>query len=252
MQLDEKNLQTKKLKGELKMSNEILWLVLLLVNFVFILASYKIFGKRGLFTWIAISAILANIQVAVTLELFGVVATLGNVIYGTSFLATDILSEKYGKQEARKAVLIGFFTLIVTTVIMQIIMKFTPLQDSQGLMNSVTNIFKLFPRIAVASMLAFVISQWHDTFAYEFWKKKFPKDSQIWIRNNASTLLSQLIDTAIFVTIAFWGVLPKEVLLEIAITTYVIKSLIAIADTPFIYIAAKINSYVIDDINKAA
>ncbi|GAI08768.1 unnamed protein product, partial [marine sediment metagenome] len=83
-------------------------------------------GKLGLYAWIGIAVILANIQVLKTVELFALVATLGNIIYGTTFLATDILSEVYGKAEAKKAVFMGFFFMIGATAIMWICLQFIP------------------------------------------------------------------------------------------------------------------------------
>ena len=85
------------------MQNEILWLAMLLANFFLIILAYKLFGKWGLIMWIPISVIVANIQVIQTIQLFGFVATLGNIVYASSFLVTDILSENYGKKEAKKA-----------------------------------------------------------------------------------------------------------------------------------------------------
>lgn len=223
------------------MMNELLWALFMLTNFILILLGYKLFGKKGLYVWIVIAAILANVQVLKTVELFGQVATLGNIVYGTSFLATDILSEKYGKKEARKGVYIGMFTLLVTAVLMVFSLKFIP-HESDWVQESLVTIFGIIPRIALASMLAYFISQMHDTWAYEFWKKK---SRHIWVRNNASTIISQGIDTLIFTFIAFYGIYEKEVFISILITTYVFKVIVAVADTPFIYIAKKINKTIV-------
>lgn len=220
------------------MQNEILWLAMLLANFLFIILSYRLFGKWGLIIWIPISVIVANIQVIQTVELFGLVATLGNIVYASSFLVTDILSENYGKEEAKKAVWIGFFSLIAMTVLMNLALQFAPLagDDFAGVAHEATStIFSLMPRIAVASLAAYVLSQRHDVWAYHFWKKRFPKENQIWLRNNLSTAVSQLIDSTVFVAIAFWGVFETPVLWEIFITTYFLKFIVAAADTPFVY-----------------
>lgn len=220
------------------MQNELLWLVMLLANFLLIILAYRLFGKWGLIMWIPISVIVANIQVIQTVELFGLVATLGNIVYATSFLVTDILSENYGKQEAKKAVWIGFFSLISMTFLMNLALQFLPLagDDFATTAHEATStIFSLMPRIAVASLAAYLLSQRHDVWAYHFWRNHFPKDKQIWLRNNLSTMVSQLIDSIIFVAIAFWGVYEGAVLFEIFITTYVLKWVVAAADTPFVY-----------------
>lgn len=225
------------------MQNEILWLVMLLANFLFIILAYRLFGKWGLIIWIPISVIVANIQVIQTVELFGLVATLGNIVYASSFLVTDILSENYGKEEAKKAVWIGFFSLISMTLLMNLSLLFIPLEGDEFAStahNASSTIFSLMPRIAVASLAAYLLSQRHDVWAYHFWRKHFPKDKQIWIRNNLSTFVSQFIDSTVFVLIAFWGVFESAMMWEIFITTYFLKFIVAAADTPFIYWGKKI------------
>jgi len=226
------------------MQNELLWLVMLLANFLLIIFAYRLFGKWGLVMWIPISVIVANIQVIQTVELFGMVATLGNIVYATSFLVTDILSENYGKEEAKKAVWIGFFSLISMTLLMNLALQFLPLKDDEFATvthDATSTIFSLMPRIAVASLSAYLLSQRHDVWAYHFWKKRYSKDHQIWLRNNLSTMISQLIDSVVFVLIAFYGVFETKVLLEIFITTYVLKWVVAAADTPFVYWSKRIH-----------
>lgn len=226
------------------MHNEILWLAMLLANFLLIILAYRLFGKWGLIMWIPISVIVANVQVIQTVELFGLAATLGNIVYASSFLVTDILSENYGKKDAQKAVWIGFFSLISMTFLMNLALKFLPMasDDFASTAHEATStIFSLMPRIAVASLAAYVLSQRHDVWAYHFWRQRFPKENQIWLRNNLSTMVSQLIDSFVFVAIAFAGVFEMSVLVEIFITTYILKFVVAAADTPFIYWAKHIH-----------
>ncbi|WP_300524008.1 queuosine precursor transporter [Aminiphilus sp.] len=220
------------------MTNELLWGVTLVCNFGGISLAYRLWGKTGLYCWVAMAAILANMQVMKTVSLFGMVATLGNIIYGTSFLATDILSENHGKAAARQAVAIGFFSLIFTTAAMNLALLYIPHESdfAQGPMQA---LFSVMPRIALASLAAYGISQYHDVWAYDFWRKRFPHVRHIWIRNNFSTLVSQLLDTAVFVSIAFAGIYPWPVLAQIFCSTYVLKLLVALADTPFVYLARR-------------
>jgi uncharacterized integral membrane protein (TIGR00697 family) len=218
-------------------SNETLWLLLLLANFFSILAAYRFFGKTGLYIWIPIATILANIQVLKMVDLLSVGVTLGNITYASSFLVTDILSENYGKKSARKAVYIGFFSLAATVLIMSLAVAFRPNQFD-FIQASLTNIFSILPRIAFASLVAYGISQLHDVWAYNFWKNLLPPRRYLWLRNNASTMVSQLLDSVIFTFIAFWGMLPREEFLQILITTYLLKWLVAVIDTPFLYLAS--------------
>lgn len=233
------------------MYNELFWLIEIIVNFLLIILAYRLFGKWGLIMWIPVSTILANIQVVQTIELFGFSATLGNVVYATSFLITDILSENYGKKEANKAVWIGFYSLISMTLLMNLALLFHPLEADEfsGTTHSALNtIFSLMPRIALASLTAYIISQRHDVWAFHFWKSRYPGDGQLWLRNNLSTMVSQFFDSAVFVLIAFWGVFETNILVEIFLTTYLLKWLVAAADTPFVYWAKRIhrkNSFIL-------
>lgn len=226
------------------MTNELLLIGELCITFGALLAAYRLFGKIGLFIWIPISTILANIQVLVTIESFGLVATLGNVMYGSCFLATDILAENYGRKDAKKAVAIGFFSLIFTTLIMNYILSYKSIEDafSIEMYNHLSSIFKMMPRLALASLTAFFISQNHDIWAFEFWKQKLPGTKNLWIRNNASTIVSQILDTGIFTLIAFWGQMPVNILWQIFTTTIILKTFISFADTPFVYLGVKIHN----------
>ncbi len=218
------------------MTNELLWSVLLLVNFGAILVVYRLFGRVGLLAWMPLAAITANIQVLKTVELFGLTATLGNIVYAGSFLVTDILSENYGARSARRATYLGFAGLLVFTALMVLALWFEPAADDFA-HDSLVTIFGVLPRITVASLIAYLTAQLHDVWAYGAWRRRFPGRRFIWLRNTASTTVSQLLDSVIFTLIAFLGVFQATVLLEIVITTYVLKLLVAVADTPFVYLA---------------
>ncbi|MED1665927.1 queuosine precursor transporter [Brevibacillus laterosporus] len=208
-----------------------------LVNFVLFLVCYRFFGKVGLYAWIGFATVLANIQVVKIVELFGFAMTLGNTMYATIYLCSDLLNEKYGQEQAKKAVWFGFFTLITTTIIMQMALKFVPHPDGLAKQDALAMIFGLMPRLAIASLTSYFISQFLDVRIYTFLKKICPKRNQLWIRNNGSTLISQLVDTVLFCTIAFLGELPMDVWFDILITTYLIKFVVSAASTPFLYIA---------------
>ena len=217
--------------------NELLWILLAIINFLALVATYKYFGLTGLLAWIAMNTVIANIQVTKTIELFGLTATLGNIAYGSIFLATDAISEKYNLKEAKKAVYIGFASLIFFVVIMQLVLLFGPQEGDVH--DAMSIIFGLIPRIALGSLIAYAVSQWFDVHLFSYMKEKNP-DNKLYLRNLVTTTLSQLLDTVIFVPIAFIGVFETAIVVDIFITTYLIKLIVAALDTPFIYWIKKI------------
>lgn len=218
--------------------NELLFVVTMLVNFGGILLAYRLFGKVGLFVWIAMATVITNLETPKTVDVIGLTVALGNVIYGSTFLCTDILSERYGGKVARKGVLMGFFTVIVFTVLTQITLLFIPNADDFA-HAPMSELFSLMPRICIGSVIAYVISNTLDTYTFDWIRKRFPK--KLWVRNLCSTLTSQLLDSFIFVFIAFAGLMPISVLVELSLTTYAIKAIVAVCDTPFVYLARKMD-----------
>ncbi|NEZ44855.1 queuosine precursor transporter [Paenibacillus alvei] len=214
------------------------WGVLfILANFAFFLICYRAFGKSGLYAWIGVMTVIANIQVGKTIEMFGVVMTLGNTANATLFMTSDLLNEKFGRKEAKRAVWFGFFTLIMTTIIMQMALRFTP--EASDMANaaqaSLSTIFDFMPRLVVASLTAYFVSQFLDVKLFSMVKERYPKAGQLWIRSNGSTGISQMADSLVFCTIAFAGIVPWDVWFQIFITTYVIKLIISVLSTPILY-----------------
>lgn len=220
--------------------NECLFFITIIINFFGVLCSYKLFGKIGIFAWIAIATVIANVEVLKCVDIFNMALTLGNVTYGSIFLATDILNEKYGIKSAKNSVYIGFFSLFIFTIITQIDLQYIPNSaDFAG--EAMKTLFTITPRICLASMLAYFISNIIDIYLYATVKFFFQSDKFLWLRNNSATMISQLIDTLIFTYIGFVGVFENKVLFQLFITTYSLKLIIAVLDTPFLYIAKKIN-----------
>jgi uncharacterized integral membrane protein (TIGR00697 family) len=141
----------------------------------------------------------------------------------------------------QKAVKYSFSIMLLWLLGTQLILQFTP-NANDYINDSLKVVFGLVPRITIASLIGFICSQNIDVFLYHFiWKKTGDNKSKLWLRNNGSTLISQAIDTVIFTFLAFWGTYPTNVFFSILITTYLFKALVAVIDTPFIYIARKIN-----------
>ena len=222
------------------MPNELIFIITVLIYLGSVLGLYKLFGKNGLYAFAIFGTLLGNIAVCKNVDIFGVATTAGNVLYASTFLVTDILSEKYGKKDAAKAVLYSFSVMVLWLLGTQLILWFTP-NENDYINESLKVVFGLVPRITIASLAGFIISQNLDVFLYHLiWSKTGGTKGKLWLRNNGSTLTSQLIDTVIFTFIAFWGVYPNRVFLSILITTYLFKAVVALLDTPFMYWARKI------------
>lgn len=223
----------------MEMNNEMLFLLCNIVSLSFVLLLYRCLGKVGLFVWIAIATVMVNIEVLKCVTMFGLAMTLGNVLYGSTFLATDILSEQYGGKTARRAVLIGVACSVISTVIFQISLLFVP-NEFDFASGAMKTIFALAPRICISSLLCYYISNTIDTYLYDVIRRS-TGEKALWLRNNGSTLISQAIDSILFTLLAFGGMMPTSVLIELAISTYIAKALVAILDTPFMYMAKKID-----------
>lgn len=193
----------------------------------------------GIFTALIVIANVISSKIIFVGEIGSVnlIGPAGVIVYASTFLITDIIGEIYGKEYSKKAVITGFFANIIAVIAILIAINWTPAPFlSNEFLNSFNKILGFAPRIVLASMIAYLISQTHDVYAFHFWKRK-TKGRHLWLRNNASTIVSQAIDTAVFITIAFYGLVANEVLLSMIFGQYVLKVFIALFDTPFIYIA---------------
>lgn len=222
---------------------------LLLIGSIFIifgaeLLFFKLFAKSGLYVFTAIATIAANIEVLIFIKAFGVDMTLGNVLFAATFLCTDIISEVYGKREARKAVTIGIITNITFVVFAQWWLLYTATNPET--MTAMHAVFDQVPRVMIASLVVYIVVQYMDVFLYHKWwtltDKKFGNHKKyLWFRNNASTLVSQFLNTVLFNVFAFYGTVGKKELLSFIFVGYIIFVATSFADTPFVYLARKIS-----------
>lgn len=230
--------------------NELLLVLSLLISFGATVLFLKLFGKSGLFAWIGICAVFANVEVLILVHAFGMDQTLGNTLFASSFLATDILSELYGKKEANKGVLVGIITTILFILLSTMWINYVPAEGDWA-MPFVKQLFANTPRVLIASLVAYAVSEAFDVWLYHKWwdltEKRFGnKDKCLWFRNNFSTLFSQLVNIVIFNFGAFLGIYSLSQLLSITLACYVIYIVTSLLDTPFIYLAKKCSQCVVN------
>ena len=224
--------------------NELLLLASLVVIFSFVLLAYKFFGKSGLYAMSAIATAFANIEVIILVKAFGMEQTLGNVLFASTFLITDILSECEGKKCANKAVFIGIFTQLFFLILSQSWLLYKPV-EGDTVMESIKIVFSNTPRMILASLAVYAVSQIFDVWLYHKWwsftEKKFGnRRGFLWLRNNGSTMISQIINTLLFTVLAFAGTYSTKTLLSIFASSYVIYFVTSLLDTPCVYLARKI------------
>ncbi|MGN0353348.1 MAG: queuosine precursor transporter [Roseburia sp.] len=226
------------------MPNELLLILSLICTYSAVLILFRIFGEQGLYLWTIVATIAANIEVLIVVDAFGMEMTLGNILFASTFLVTDIASEIYGKKKAQHAVYLGIATSVIFILISQSWLLYTP-NDSDFAFPSICAIFSNTPRLMLASIIVYVIVQLFDVWLYHKWwsftKKKFGDSERfLWLRNNGSTVVSQFLNTLLYTFGAFLGVYSISTLISIVISSYVIFIVTSLTDTPFVYLARKI------------
>lgn len=204
----------------------------IILCFVAVVLMEKFFKKEGSFVWISIATIIANILVCKTVHILGLVSSLGNIMFASNFLATDIISEKYGKQYSKKAIMLGFVSAIIFVVTTQIGLLFIP-DETDLVQESMQTLFAINLRTSIASLTMYFISNMFDVWLFDKLKEKFPK--KLWLRNNIATIVANCSENFFFAFLAFGGVMDMGTILSIAITGSILETLIAICDTPFLY-----------------
>lgn len=226
--------------------NELLLACSVVFIFGMALVGYRLFGKTGLYVTSAIAMILANIEVLMMVRAFGMDQTLGNVLFAVTFLITDILSECEGRKAANRAVWIGFFSSVFFLVLSQSWLLYTP-AEGDWVRGSIEAVFSNTPRMMFASVAVYLASQLFDVWLYHKWwalTEKLCGDRTrfLWLRNNGSTLISQIVNTALFTALAFWGTYDVPTLASIFASSYVIYVVTSLLDTPVVYLARRMKN----------
>ncbi|GAA5416004.1 queuosine precursor transporter [Paraliobacillus ryukyuensis] len=183
--------------------------------------------------------ILSNI---ISVKLFSIgefiILPAAAIVYVITYLITDVVGEVYGKDAAMKIVRAGFFTQIVALVFVFAAIHL-PAAASFGMQAEFEMIMGGSFRVMLASLLAYLVSQHIDVAIFHKLKKQHG-EKKLWLRNNLSTISSQLLDTVIFIVVAFVGTVPTAILISMIITQYLFKAVVAIVDTPVTYLLVRL------------
>ena len=227
---------------ELLANQELLWVITVVYDLGLAILLYRFFGKYGLYTAVVLGIILGNLQGGKVseLEFFGYSFTvsMGAILYSGIYFATDVLNEKYGKTEANRAVMLGFVANVAVMITLVLSVQFKPSTITGSALevhNAISTLAGYSPAFVIGSLTAYLVSQTFDVWFFHK-IRSYTGESKLWLRNNLSTITSQLLDTMIYqFTWVFATGMEWKIAFLLAATKYVFKVLIALVDTVFIY-----------------
>lgn len=245
-----------------------LWIVLSLAMINFILYIVKVIYKNNTFALITLTTlysvtVVTSVIAATKIIRFDIrgitnwffsgemTVPAGVIVYAVSFLITDLISEVFGKKKAIFAVLLGFVSMLIFSLYSLLMVGWQPASYWEG-QESFNSIVGLSLRITFAGWISFLISQHWDVAIFHWLKRKneIPQTDTntpsttpakwLLFRNTLSTVTSQLIDSTLFISIAFLGIYDNELVVSMVLAQWLIKCIVALIDTPFAYLGRNI------------
>ncbi|HET6619088.1 MAG TPA: queuosine precursor transporter [Dongiaceae bacterium] len=230
----------------------------LVVVFSLIPLMLRPFGAPGMFIFIAVGIIAANVQVlkAASFSFYDSPIPLGTVAFSATYIATDVLTEYYGRPTARKAVWLGFSAMLLMTVMMLLIMGYKPMtaeEAGEGMAWALPNdghiraLYMPQATLLISGLTSYLVSQFNDIFVFQK-IRQWTGRGQLWARACGSTAVSALVDNTVFSTLA-WYIFPRllgqtETAVDLStlvftfiLGTYWIRLAMALLEAPAIYAA---------------
>lgn len=220
------------------MANELILFLEILIVFSLLLLAKKLFGKTGVMAWVCIASVLANLITAKNATIFGLSTAIGSVMFASTFLATDILTECYSAKEARKAVYMGICSTLMFIMASQIALFYHPSEIDYA-NKAMQTLFGMNLRISISSIVMFAIANLADVYLFDKIRQK-TDGKMLWLRNNVATIICNCLENFFFIGFAFGGIYDFQTIITISLSTSAIETIIGICDTPFIYAARKI------------
>lgn len=219
---------------------EILKLVLfIIVDLAIVLCSYKMFGKIGIIMMYIIHIIISQLAIKLQIQVYGIDVVIGSIAYAVLFLSMDMMNEIYGKSDAMKMINIGVATLVVFLMITYFI-KYISISYNNEYINSFDILLSNQWRIIVSDIIiSYFIFQKINVLIFDI-IRKVTKGKYLWLRNNISTIICQIITAILFYEAAFAGTLTQNSIIEIIISGLIVKLVVTLLETPFLYFSKKI------------
>lgn len=219
------------------MLNIIILIAEIVLTFGAVLLVDRFFKREGLMAWVVFASVTANIITAKCADFFGLTSALGTVMFSSTYLATDILCEKYESKDARKAVLMGLCGIVTFVVATQAALLYVPSATDYA-HESMSVLFGLNLRISISSAVMYAVANLADIWLFNAIKKA-THGKHTWLRNNVATIACNGAENFLFITLAFLGVYSFGECMVIAASTTLIEAIVAVCDTPFLYWAKR-------------
>jgi queuosine precursor transporter len=214
--------------------NELLLLGQAIVSTLFVLLAWR-FAHDRLYTIITIFLILIVTVGDKVVEFFGHQTNTGNIFYASIFLASYFLIERMGKREGIISIWISVVGVAFTFIFIQGTVALVGSPETAAYNAALDATYAPLSRLTAASLVGYIISQNFNVHFYAYLKQRL-RGARIWLRANLSNAIAQALDSAIFFTIAFWGVVPPANMIDIILTGFLIKIVFVAATSPLLYL----------------
>jgi uncharacterized integral membrane protein (TIGR00697 family) len=216
-----------------------LLLIFILIDMCFLLLAYKYFGKSGLIAIYILHIIFSQMTINIPITIFSYTTVVGSSLYAVLFLTMDMVNEHYGKKSANEVVNIGVYILIIFMLILYFI-KILIIKNADDISILFNKLFENQWRIVISDILvSYYIFQKLNILIFDE-VRKITKEKYLWLRNNLSTMVSQVLTAIFFYQFAFFGIIPQNKLWQIILAGLIIKLVITLFETPFLYLSCKI------------
>jgi uncharacterized integral membrane protein (TIGR00697 family) len=217
--------------------NEALLVLSGLLSAALIVGAWKL-DKERLYSVILIFLILIAIGGGKIVEFFGFITNTGNIFYAGVFLATYFLIERYGRREGLRLVWIGAGGVVVFSTLLYVTLALVSTEGTSELSQLLSGAYSAVPRLAFASLMAYLVAQTFNVLFYTYLKQRFDQGParHLWFRVNLSNILAQALDSFIFFLVAFGGFVAPEEIWEILLTGFMIKVIYVMLFSPLLYL----------------
>ncbi len=203
------------------------------VDLTAVLLAYRC-GREWLYGSIIVNLLLISILGVKLYTIFGFVTNVGNVFYACVFFAIYLLMEHGSHEEGIRAIWIGVGGVLLFQILTQMTLSLTGPDASSHISTLMATLFRMTPRITIASLSAYIIAQYFNVYLYRAWRESY-HSTHWWLRLAIVMILAQLIDSFFFFTIAFIGTVAEQVVIQSIFIGFAIKVVVGLVSIPLIY-----------------